>query len=74
MVLMDMVVLVVVLMDLVLSLVLQLEMMQPPLEGLPLLSCTGSGYNELLYAHLLDGEVRLVQEGAATTFASRAND
>jgi len=33
-----------------------LEMMQPPLEGLPLLSCTGSGYNELLYAHLLDGE------------------
>ena len=69
MVLMDMVVLVVVLMDLVLSLVLQLEMMQPPLEGLPLLSCTGSGYNELLYAHLLDGEVRLVQEGGVTTIA-----
>ena len=44
---------------LVLILVSQLEMMEAPLEGLPLLPCTGSGYNELLYAHLLDGEVTI---------------
>lgn len=38
----------------------QLERMQPPVEGLPTISRSGAGYNELLYAHLLDGEVDLL--------------
>ena len=36
--------------------VLQLENLQPPVEGLPRISQNKHGYNELLYAHLLDGE------------------
>ena len=34
-----------------------MEMMEAPVEGLPIITCSGSGYNELLYAHLLDNEV-----------------
>ena len=36
----------------------QMEMMEAPVEGLPIITCSGSGYNELLYAHLLDNEVQ----------------
>lgn len=36
----------------------QLERLQPPVEGLPSRSRSSTGYSELLYAHLLDGEVR----------------
>ena len=39
----------------------QMEMMEAPVEGLPIITCSGSGYNELLYAHLLDNEVRIVK-------------
>ena len=35
----------------------QMGMMDVPVEGLPIITCSGSGYNELLYAHLLDNEV-----------------
>jgi len=35
---------------------IMLEQMQPPVEGLPIISRSATGYNELLYAHLLDGE------------------
>ena len=34
----------------------QLEQLQPPVEGLPVLQQSKHGYNELLYAHLLDGD------------------
>ena len=34
----------------------QLENLQPPVEGLPRISQSKHGYNELLYAHLLDGD------------------
>ena len=37
----------------------QMEMMEAPVEGLPIITCSGSGYNELLYAHLLDNEVSI---------------
>jgi len=33
-----------------------LEQLQPPVEGLPVLQQSKHGYNELLYAHLLDGD------------------
>ena len=36
-----------------------MEMMEAPVEGLPIITCSGSGYNELLYAHLLDNEVKI---------------
>ena len=39
----------------------QMEMMEAPVEGLPIITCSGSGYNELLYAHLLDNEVPIVK-------------
>jgi hypothetical protein len=35
---------------------LTLESLQPPVEGLPILCHSSHGYNELLYAHLLDGD------------------
>eukprot|EP00092_Neocalanus_flemingeri_P027539 GFUD01029878.1.p1 GENE.GFUD01029878.1~~GFUD01029878.1.p1 ORF type:complete len:558 (-),score=157.37 GFUD01029878.1:326-1999(-) len=35
---------------------LTLESLQPPVEGLPIICHSSHGYNELLYAHLLDGE------------------
>ena len=38
----------------------QLEMMEAAVEGLPIITCSGSGYNELLYAHLLDNEVTIL--------------
>ena len=37
----------------------QMEMMEAAVEGLPIITCSGSGYNELLYAHLLDNEVSI---------------
>ena len=33
-----------------------MESLQPPVEGLPIICHSSHGYNELLYAHLLDGE------------------
>ena len=39
-----------------LDVILQLENLQPPVEGLPIICHSGHGYNELLYAHLLDGD------------------
>ena len=34
----------------------QLENLHPPVEGLPRICQSKHGYNELLYAHLLDGD------------------
>ena len=39
-----------------LDVIFQLENLQPPVEGLPIICHSGHGYNELLYAHLLDGD------------------
>jgi len=49
---------------------LTMEMMEAPVEGLPIITCSGSGYNELLYAHLLDNEG---QRLTYTHFTSKVN-
>merc|ERR1719436_991978 len=47
-----------------------LEQLQPPVEGLPVLQQSKHGYNELLYAHLLDGDG---QRLTYTHFTSKVN-